>query len=163
MLERVLMYLHNWFVVPNGVREGTYTIKDGSITLPFLCKWQYYRIVGSVFNDGLHRYGETNLTDETFDGAIWVLAIPKIIFEISCEMQEWETKNSATLTSPYQSESFGGYSYSMATGKDGGSITVFDAFENRLAPYKKPRDLSYVKPSKYSPFKAPFNPDYPWR
>lgn len=163
MLEQVLMYLHNWFLLPNGVHEGTYTINDGSIALPFLSKWQYYRIVGSVFNDGLHKYGETNLADETFDGAIWALAIPPSVLEISAEMQEWETKNSATLSSPYQSESFGGYSYSKATGKDGGSITVFDAFESRLAQYKKPRELGYVMPTKRSTqYKRPFNPDYPF-
>ena len=56
MLEQVLMHLKNWFLVPGGIHEGTYTIEDGGITLPFLAKGQYFRICGSVFNDGLHQY-----------------------------------------------------------------------------------------------------------
>ena len=34
MLEQVLMHLKNWFLVPGGIHEGTYTIEDGGITLP---------------------------------------------------------------------------------------------------------------------------------
>ena len=56
MLEQILMHLNNWFLVPDGVREDTYTIEDGSIVLPFLIEGQYFRVIGSVFNDGLHQY-----------------------------------------------------------------------------------------------------------
>ena len=38
MLEQVLLYLKNFFIVENGVHEGKYAIKDGKIDLPFVQK-----------------------------------------------------------------------------------------------------------------------------
>ena len=55
MLEQILSEIHNWF--QRDIFPGTYTIQDGGIVLPFLRDGQYFRILGSVFNDGLHRYG----------------------------------------------------------------------------------------------------------
>ena len=78
MLEQVLMHLKNWFLVPGGIHEGTYTIEDGGITLPFLANGQYFRICGSVFNDGLHQYPAGDLKTETFDGTVWALAVRKL-------------------------------------------------------------------------------------
>ena len=61
MLEQVLRHLNNWFLV--DIHEGTFTVENGSITLPFLQTNQYFRICGSVFNDGLHQYPADDLTD----------------------------------------------------------------------------------------------------
>ena len=36
MLEQVLMNIRRWFPVEGGIHSGTFTIKDGGITLPFL-------------------------------------------------------------------------------------------------------------------------------
>ena len=55
MLEQVLSYLHNWF--PVGVYHGEYAVKDGALDLPFLQDGQYFRVMGSVWSDGLHRWG----------------------------------------------------------------------------------------------------------
>ena len=66
MLEQVLRHLNNWFLVE--IHEGTFTVENGSIALPFLLTNQYFRICGSVFNDGLHQYPAADLTDETFTG-----------------------------------------------------------------------------------------------
>ena len=33
MLEELMRECRNWFVAPNGVHLGTFTIKDGSISL----------------------------------------------------------------------------------------------------------------------------------
>ena len=115
MLEQVLMNIRNWFPVKGGIHSGTFTIKDGGITLPFLADGQYFRICGSVFNDGLHQYNVLDLTDETFNGTIWALSIPHPIIDLANEIQEWQDKNADALSSPYSSESFGGYSYSKAT------------------------------------------------
>ena len=139
MLEQLLMHLNNWFLVPGGIHEGTYTIKDGGITLPFLAIGQYFRICGSVFNDGLYIYGETeNLRAETFDGAVWALAIPKAVIELAEEIEEWEQKNGSASVGPYQSESFGGYSYTKATdAQTGGAVTWQSAFRSRLNHWRK--------------------------
>lgn len=54
MLEQILRHLNNWFVV--DVQPGDYSVEKGSITRPLSRPGQYFRIIGSVFNDGLHQY-----------------------------------------------------------------------------------------------------------
>ena len=138
MLEQVLMHLNNWFLVPCGIHEGTYTIEDGGIALPFLEIGQYFRICGSVFNDGLHQYPAGDLKTETFDGTVWALAIPQAVIELSEEIEAWETKNGDAAKSPFSSESFGGYSYSKATDSaSGGAVTWQSAFRSRLNAWRK--------------------------
>lgn len=160
MLEQILMHLNNWFLVPGGVRADTYTIKDGSITLPFLANGQYFRIVGSLFNDGVYQY-PAELTDETFDGSVWALAIPKALLSTVDEITAWTAKNGDS--GPYTSESFGGYSYSKATNSKGMAVGWRDVFSSQLAPWKKPAgSWQYANPN---PHMTPPEPhkDNPWR
>ena len=138
MLEQVLMHLKNWFLVPGGIHEGTYTIEDGGIALPFLANGQYFRICGSVFNDGLRQYPASDLKAETFEGTVWALAVPQAVIELAAEIEAWETKNGDASVSPYQSESFGGYQYSKATDSaSGGAVTWQSAFRSRLSAWRK--------------------------
>ena len=140
MLEQVLMHLKNWFLVPGGIHEGTYTIEDGGITLPFLANGQYFRICGSVFNDGLHQYPAVDLTDETFTGSVWALAVPNAVVTLSIDIAAWEEKNGEAVLSPYTSESFGGYSYTKASGgnADTSAATGWQgAFRGRLNDWRK--------------------------
>lgn len=143
MLEQVLSEIHNWFQV--DIRHGTYTIQDGGIALPFLRDGQYFRIVGSVFNDGLHQYGPAMelLQDETFTGAVWALAVPKAVVELAREISAWQKKYGAVIESPYTSENFGGYSYSKASGAGDstGSGSWQAAFRAQLNPYRKLREI----------------------
>lgn len=121
MLEQILMELQNWFRVRdnvNGIHPGTYIIENGGIALPFLRDRQYFRIMGSVFNDGLHRYGPDMeaLTDETFGGTIWALAIPKTVVDAAAEAETWLKKYGERAMGPYSSESLAGqYSYTKDT------------------------------------------------
>lgn len=137
MLEQVLRHLNNWFLVE--MHEGTFTVENGSITLPFLLTNQYFRIVGSVFNDGLHKYPAVDLTDETFTGTVWVLAVPKAVVALAEDIAAWQEKNGAAVESPYQSESFGGYSYTKrSVGSDGSALNGWqDAFRGRLNDWRK--------------------------
>lgn len=147
MLEAVLTHLKNWFVVPCGVHEGVYTVKNGTLELPFLQDGQYYRICGSVFNDGLHKYGRSGLQDETFVGAVWALAIPKAVEELTVEIGEWQEKNGEAVASPFSSESFGGYSYTKATDAATGAQATWETvFRSQLNPYRKLRETAPVKP-----------------
>ena len=137
MLEQVLRHLNNWFLVE--IHEGTFTVENGSITLPFLLTNQYFRICGSVFNDGLHKYPAADLTDETFTGTVWALAVPKAVVTLSEDIAAWEEKNGEAVASPYQSESFGGYSYTKrSAGSDSGTLNGWqDAFRGRLNDWRK--------------------------
>ena len=140
MLEELMRECKNWFVAPNGVHLGTFTVKEGSITLPFLVYGQYFRIVGSVFNDGVYEYGNVYLQDETFEGAIWALSVPPAFIKLSEEIKSWRDQYENAANSPFQSESFAGYSYtkSSANGNSGGSVAGWQGvFASRLNKWRK--------------------------
>lgn len=159
MLESILMHLNNWFLVPDGIHEDTFKIEGGSIVLPFLASGQYFRICGSVFNDGLHQYPADDLTDETFEGTVWALAVPRQLVTMADEIKAWAEKNQP---SAYTSESFGGYSYSKATGSNGAPMGWQDVFRAQLNPYRKIRENGPVMGQRpIRPYYRPWNPDYP--
>ena len=138
MLEQVLHYLKNWFPVSDGKHYGTFTVKDGMVELPFLQIGQYYRVIGSVFNDGLHRYPSDDLQTESFTGCVWALAVPKAVVELSEEINAWNEKNAQIVTGPYQSESFDGYSYTLkADGGAEGGASWQSTFAGRLNQWRK--------------------------
>ena len=140
MLEAVLTHLHNWFPAKDGKHAGAFVIASG-VLLPEigLLPGQYYRIRGSVFNDGLHRAGDADdiLTDEAFDGEVWALAVPRAVQELAVEASEWAEKNPVT---DKVSESFGGYSYSRAQSETGGVGGWQSAFAGRLNAWRRPND-----------------------
>ena len=134
MLERVLRYLRNWFV--SSVHTGDFSVENGSITLPFLREGQYYRIIGSTLNDGVHKYGDgQEMPNEEFSGEIWALAVPPSLLETVEKIEKWEVKNAEAAHSPYQSESFGGYSYSKSTDSVGSGWET--AFRSELSVWRK--------------------------
>jgi hypothetical protein len=136
MLSEICAELRNYFVVPDGVHRGTFKIKDGMIApLDFLQEGQYFRIVGSVFNDGVYQYPANDLTDETFDGAVWALAVPHEVVKLAEEIEAY-TKTEAAKPSPFVSESFGGYTYQKASDK-GGSNSWQSVFSKRLNRYRR--------------------------
>ena len=142
MLTELCGEIRNYFLRgQNDVHGGDFTITGGTISLPFLKAGQYFRIVGSVFNDGVHQYPAQDLHDEEFYGAVWAMYVPKDVVELSTEIDEWCEKNANALNSPYQSESFGGYSYTLKSGADGasgsGGITWQQQFAAKLSRYRR--------------------------
>lgn len=134
MLEDVLSSLYNWFDVDR--EYGRFEIRDGAVYGVDLVDGQYFRIVGSVLNDGLHMWPATDLRDETFDGEVWSLAIPEAVVRLAGEMGDWVAKH--PVGAGYTSESFGGYSYSLPTNPNTGqAATVYDVFRSRLSQYRK--------------------------
>jgi len=129
MLTELCQEIRNWFVRKDAdMHHGTFEIRGGAIIAPFLVSGQYYRIIGSIFNDGVHQYGKEadgELTDETWDGSVWALAIPKEIVELAGEIEAWRAKYEAAdspAMSPFTSENyFGDYSYSKSGGGNGAS------------------------------------------
>lgn len=116
----------NWF--ERSRYDGTFHISEGAIDLSELerdgaiTSGQYYRIIGSVFNDGVHKYGyEDDLDDETFTGIVAPMAIPKDFISLHDEINSWMDAYGSEIDKPYQSESFGGYSYSLKGSLSGGS------------------------------------------
>lgn len=147
MLDNVCQYCRNYFFRSDRILTGTFTIAGGGITgdgvtLSDMVKpGQYYLIAGSDLNDGIHQYGRTDdaLEDEVFYGNVFPLSIPKAFLALVSEITDWQTKNGAIVTSPFSSESFGGYSYSKASGlsSESGAASWQNAFQGRLTPWRK--------------------------
>lgn len=150
MLNEICAYLNNYFDVnddhePLPSWRGEFVITDGSIDLSGkILNGHFFRIQNSVFNNGVHEYPATDLTDEVFTGKISAMAVPKELTAIAGEIEEWMNKYGgadSTANSPYNSESFGGYSYSKSSGSASSDTANVPAwwgiFGGRLARWRK--------------------------
>lgn len=149
MLTEICAYLRNYFP-PHmhghetgvDVFKGTFTISGGLISpLDFIQDGQYFRIIGSVFNDGVYKKPANSqvnslLVDETFEGTIWAMALPPQVIALSSEIKDYCDANGI---SPFTSESFGGYSYTKATGDNGGVMSWQEAFKSKLNIWRRVR------------------------
>jgi len=146
MLSEICHEINNWF--EKLVIVGDITIENGNITndkfLEKIQNNQYFRIVGSVFNDGIYKYtGEaiTDLANEVYHGGVWLLAIPKEIITLSDDIDAWKAKYAtadSVAMSPFTSESFDGYSYSKSAGGESGGGTSWQAtFASQLNKWRK--------------------------
>lgn len=119
-LTELCQELRNWF--ERDKYFGTFTIENGAINVPdgSLQDGQFFRVIGSL-QDGVYKYGEDELTDEVFKGAIWSMAVPPAVVELSERIAEWTDQYGDSVSSPYQSmsETFGSYSRSWAKASSG--------------------------------------------
>ena len=152
MLTEICAYLKNYFDRDQPKFYGKFEIVDGVVTSlndedMGIISGQYFRIIGSVLNDGVWRYPEEqqpySLQDEKFEGAVWLMAVPPDLVQIAKEISEWQEKYGgidSQAMSPYTSESFGGYSYSKGQGtiETGNGLSGWKSvFAGRLSRYKK--------------------------
>ena len=144
ILEQVLGSIHNWFERESFPVKGC-SVTDGalpaSVPIP---DGVWYRIQGSYLNDGMHLKGDESegLVDETFDGTITTHVIPKALLSIVEEISVWSESKGSVANGPYQSESFGGYSYTMkgsstASGTNAPSTGWRAVFAGRLNQWRK--------------------------
>lgn len=147
MLGEICAEIKNYFVKDGDIHIGDWEISNGTISSTLDFPTNYIRIVGSRLNDGVHLITD-KLQDEKFHGGIWVMSPPQDFLLLVMEIEEWQTKNGAVNSqnmSPYQSESFGGYSYSKGAGGSGnGSSSVptwQSTYASRLNLYRKVREL----------------------
>lgn len=144
-LTELCAHLRNWFVRSDDDRRvGKFEVIGGAIVLPAdfeprLAEGQYFRVIGSVFCDGVWQYPTSDLPhDEVFDGAVWAMAVPPDVVSLADEITAWETKYRDAAESPYQSESFGGYTYTKAAADtSGGGLTWQKVFKSRLNRWRK--------------------------
>ena len=151
MLTEICAEIKNYFTYYDKDRHiGDFAIVDGQITPPIAMPTDYIRIVGSHLNDGVHKLSDEAdvLQDEgTFHGAIWIMSPPKAFLQLASEIAEWQAKNGgvdSAAMSPFNSESFGGYSYSKSGsgaggGSNSGSADWRSAYASRLAIYRRAR------------------------
>jgi hypothetical protein len=141
MIEQICAFIHNFFVAKTYT--GTFTISGGALTVDGLVEGQYIYIKGSRFNDGVCQYGVDELQDETFEGEVWDMRPPRAFVKLAGEIEDWVTKYGDTVSGPYQSESFGGYTYSLKTGtnasggQDSNAGSWQGVFRSQLNQYRK--------------------------
>lgn len=156
MYSQVCREINNYF--KKDMAFGNFEIQDGQLLIPQhlltvnnhpfnIQDGQYFRIVGSTFNDGVFNFPATELHDETFNGSIWLLAFPVDFVALVSDIEEWQKVNGAVdsaAMSPFTSESFGGYSYSKNVGSDAsgkGQNTWQGAFKARLNSFRRIRGI----------------------
>lgn len=151
MLGEICAEIRNYFTYETDRHIGDWVISNGTISPNLDFPTDYFRIVGSRLNNGVHKVSEleTNpLKDEEFHGAIWIMSPPADFLQLVDEISEWQTKNGAVDSnnmSPFQSESFGGYSFTKASGSSSSGAssvpTWQSTYASRLNLYRRIREL----------------------
>lgn len=135
IIDEICAECKNYF--KTGIKSGEFSVMNGTISLPdFIQHGQYFRIVGSVFNDGVYKYPASDLKDETFNGTIWAMAVPPSVIALADEVKAFNESDEGTV-SPYTSESWGGYSYTKATTDDGLPVQWKTVFANKLNRFRR--------------------------
>ncbi|MBQ4353604.1 MAG: hypothetical protein IJC71_01785 [Clostridia bacterium] len=151
--------VRNYFVRRTDDKiAGTFTVSEGVLTLSggdlraetvSIMPGQYFRVIGSAFSDGVRQAPADGLAlplaDETFTGEIWLMAPPPDFLQLADEIAAWCEKYSEMTTSPYASESFGGYTYTLRgtskwRGDTSGTVTDVswqNAFRRRLNHFRR--------------------------
>lgn len=147
MLSRICVYLKNYFETERII--GDVVISDGVITVDGveveLADGEYFALFHEHYAYGVFQNGADYVEDNSFRGAVWRMDVPDSILDAMKWALEWEAKNGNpddNANSAFNSESFGGYTYTKAQSSMStiGS-TVFNnaKFKSMLAPYMRIR------------------------
>ena len=150
MLSEVCAEIKNYFTYEEDKHRGDFAIVNGQITPSLDLSTDYFRVIGSRLNDGVHKVSDLTehpLHDEEFHGAIWIMSPPDSFISLVNEIEEWSRINErpdSPAMSPFQSESFGGYSYSKgessSSDKNSNDVSWRKAYASRLSIYRKIRE-----------------------
>lgn len=128
MVEDVCKACNNYFTPKGNIKYDKFKIVDGKIVLPDILPGQYFRIQGSVFNDGIYQMPDNKLVeglrDETFDGAVWAMRVPPAFIALCAKIKKY-SESDAAVPNGYRSETFGGYSYTKGSNDDNTWKKVF--------------------------------------
>lgn len=138
---RVMRECRNYF--ETGYLKTQFTIAGGVISPGALFRaGAYIAITGSLFHNGVFLIAEGNVlegaapgvADETFVGRVYFLCPPAGFLDVCQDIAAFIEK---TPKGGYESESFGDYSYTRASGKSGGVLTWKQHFMDDLAQYRR--------------------------
>ena len=154
-LTDICAVLKNYFLKDyinySDIKRGTFTISGHTIAPLDVKEGQYFRIKGSDLNDGVWQNTAAdlaNLRNETFDGEVWLMSVPRDFEQLAVDINAWRLKyenaDSANM-SPFTSENVQGvYSYSKgSSGNSGGSNSTDwqTQFKSRLSAYRRISEL----------------------
>lgn len=140
-VHRVMRECRNFF--ETGYLKTTFLIEGGAISPSELFRpGLYIAIEDSFYHNGVFRVGEggvlegvpAGVFDETFTGRVYFLHPPSGFLSLCEEIAAFVEK---TPKGAYQSESFGAYAYTRASGKNGGVLTWQEQFSEPLNEYRR--------------------------
>lgn len=109
-------YTHNYFDRYDDPTAGEFTFEPDTIP-DGVVEGQYFLVCGSIFNDGVHKAGTDKLTAETFNGTVQPMRVPPAFVALAEKIDAYD--KALPSGGVYVSQSFGGWSGTMATGSDG--------------------------------------------
>lgn len=115
-VPELCVYTHNFFDQADDPIAGEFAFEPDTIPAGVV-QSQYFLVCGSIFNDGVHKAGDGGLTAETFRGTVQPMRVPPAFVELAKKITEYD----AALPGGglYTSQSFAGWSGTLATGADG--------------------------------------------
>lgn len=140
-IGQVMRAVNRYFAT--GYRAAEWRFTGGSIAPDELfTPGMWIAVSGSIFHDGVWQLDEwkglsgldPKTPDETFFGRVYFLKPPQDFLDLCRRIGEFAQN---TPAGGLQSESFGEYSMSLASGKNGGILTWEEAFADDLRPYRQ--------------------------
>lgn len=131
-INDVMHAVNNYFEY--AYKDGTFAVNAGTLEMVGAPEnGDYVAIDGSIRCDGAWKQGEigNGATDE-FTGRVWFLKPPMGFVELAEEIITYCEQHPQN---GIQSETFGNYSRTMATGKNG-AVSWQEVFFDRLTPYR---------------------------
>lgn len=138
---RVMKECRNFF--ETGYLKAAFTISGGAISpASMMPEGSYIAIEDSMYHNGVFRVGTSGalegvpegVFDETFTGRVYFLRPPAGFLALCGEIAQFAEK---TPVGAFQSESMGAYSYTRASGRNGGVMTWQEHFAPQLNEYRR--------------------------
>ena len=127
-------HLHNYFDARDDPVAGQFTFTPDTIPSGVV-QGQYFLVCGSIFNDGIHKAGDGDLTAETFTGTVQPMRVPPDIVALAKKITDYDAATPGG--GRYVSQSFNGWSGSMATGTDGLPADGLTRYRKELNQWRK--------------------------
>ena len=119
MLSEICADIKNYFTYKEDKHPGKFKVVGGVIVPAVTIPGDYYAVFGSRKNNGVHKTTDVLADEDEFRGNVWAMSIPQDFLDLVKEIEDWQAKYGnvdSEAMSPYNSESFGGYSYSKRAG-----------------------------------------------
>ena len=133
-VPELCVYTHNFFDGADDPIAGEFVFEPDTIPAGVV-QGQYFLVCGSIFNDGVHKAGDGSLTAETFRGTVQPMRVPPAFVELAQKVTDYD----AALPGGglYTSQSFAGWSGTLATGSDGLPANGVTRYRNEINQWRK--------------------------
>ena len=145
MLSEICAEIKNYFTYRSDKHPGKYKVEGGVLVPSVEFLTGYYAVFGSRKNNGVHKSTDVLKDEGEFTGSVWIMSVPDDFIALTEEITAWQSKFGGVdseAMSPYNSESFGGYSYSKSAGAadgSGSSSTWQSVYASRLNRWRRVR------------------------